>query len=452
MLIYSTKEHFVPTDCPGVLRAQENTERAVTLSNGMITENIRTEAKGMSALFHSGGYRGFASVSGCSENDAKRVLDSARKNFAMLGVSSSAPKRSKDAYSHLPDCTDAPQCRLIEAVKTVDGILTARCPKITGRKVRLHTLSTEKYLQSFSGVTCHSLTPRTNVYITLKIGSISISDSIGGVGFFDDVFESLCAVEMLIDELYADLIEKCAPVITPSGDIPTIMSDCTGILIHEAFGHIAEGDSVVEGSVLKNSIGREVAAPIISASDFAGEAFGKSVPQPQFVDDEGNHCVDAPLIKNGILSSYMTDEATALAIGHPRTGNARAATYADVPVVRMRNTAIHPGSSTLEEMIASTENGIYIKRTGGGQADMTGRFMFAVQTSYRIKDGCIVGALPDLTCTGNSFDTLKAVTMVGSDIKWRHSSLCGKLGQTIPVGMSGPSIKTVTYISGGKQR
>ena len=106
----------------------------------------------------------------------------------------------------------------------------------------------------------------------------------------------------------------------------------------------------------------------------------------------------------------------------------------------MRNTAIHPGSSTLEEMISSVDDGYYLVSSNNGQADTTGEFMFGVCCGYEIKNGKIGRALLDTTISGIAFNVLKTVDAVGNSVSWQSSGYCGKK-QPMPVGLGGPALR-----------
>jgi TldD protein len=129
------------------------------------------------------------------------------------------------------------------------------------------------------------------------------------------------------------------------------------------------------------------------------------------------------------------------------TGNARAYSYTDEPLVRMRNTAILSGASKIEDMIASIDDGYLLMRPTNGQADSTSEFMFGVQMGYEIKNGKLGNAISDTTISGVAFDMLNNVTMVSDEMVWSCAGMCGKK-QPMPVGMGGPAVKTKVYIGG----
>ena len=143
----------------------------------------------------------------------------------------------------------------------------------------------------------------------------------------------------------------------------------------------------------------------------------------------------------------MNSRETAARYGMVPRGNARAWAFNDEPLIRMRNTCILPGASTLDEMIASVEDGYYLIESSNGQADLTGEFMFGVSLGYEIKNGKLGHALLDTTVSGVAFEMLKTVDMLSDHVSWSSSGFCGKK-QPMPVGMGGPDMRCRITIGG----
>ena len=219
------------------------------------------------------------------------------------------------------------------------------------------------------------------------------------------------------------------------------------MLSHEAVGHTVEADLVLGGSVAAHSLNKPVGSELVNLTDFAHTAFGETCPLPVYIDDEGTEAADVPLIKNGILTGYMNSRESAQHFGMQPGGNARAWQFSDEPLIRMRNTAVHPGKDKLEDMIASIDDGYYLIDSGNGQADTTGEFMFGVTMGYEIKGGKIGKALLDTTISGVAFEMLKTVDMVSDTVTWASSGFCGKK-QPMPVGMGGPALRCKVKIGG----
>ena len=143
----------------------------------------------------------------------------------------------------------------------------------------------------------------------------------------------------------------------------------------------------------------------------------------------------------------MNSRETAKHFNMKPTGHARAWLFSDEPLIRMRNTAILPGKDKLEDIISSVDDGYYLIKTGNGQADTTGEFMFGIGLGYEIKNGKLGRAILDTTISGIAFDMLKTVDMVSDDMVWSSSGFCGKK-QPMPTGMGGPAMRCKVMIGG----
>ena len=220
-----------------------------------------------------------------------------------------------------------------------------------------------------------------------------------------------------------------------------------GILAHEAMGHPCEADLVLGGSVTGDLVGKRVASDLITMVDFAHTYEGEEVVVPVYCDDEGMPGKDAVLIRDGILTGFMSSRETASRLGIAATGSARAYAPSDEPLVRMRNTAILPGKSKLDDMIAGIEDGYLLLRTGNGQADSTTEFMFAISLGYEVKNGRIGRAIKDTTMSGSAIKVLSSADAVSDDMKWNSGGYCGKK-QPMVVSMGGPAIRAQVHMGG----
>jgi len=208
-----------------------------------------------------------------------------------------------------------------------------------------------------------------------------------------------------------------------------------------------EADLVLGGSVAGPMVDEMVASPLVSMTDFAHTAFGQEAPLPVYVDDEGVLAQDAELIRNGRLTGYMVNRELGRHFSMRPQGNARAFAFNDEPLIRMRNTAVHPGLDKFEDMIASVEDGYYLISSNNGQADTTGEFMFGISLGYEIKNGRLGRAIFDTTISGVAFDMLKTVDRVSDRVSWSSSGFCGKK-QLMPVGLGGPDLRCDVMIGG----
>lgn len=235
----------------------------------------------------------------------------------------------------------------------------------------------------------------------------------------------------------------------PGGLSTLILSPAmVGLLSHEAIGHTVEADFVLSGSVAAGKIGKKIASPLITLYDSGavqGSPHGGGNLQ---VDDEGVPTQETPVILNGVLNSYLHNRESAALFGVPPTGNARAWVYSDEPLIRMRNTYIKPGTTPLEEIIASTSDGYLLEGPLGGQADSTGEFMFGAQKVYRIEKGKLKGLFRGATISGQAFEVLSSVDAISKEFRLDlGSGYCGK-GQPAKVDAGGPYIRCKATIGG----
>ena len=449
--IITPRKALFADDMQTVLRGHENRMRRVTLVKGNLTQNARSASRGISARVTRNGRYGFSSVSAYTEEDARRVLRAATENAHFLDSRAAALGRSYPALSaegNIPllPVTDVEQKRYIDLCRTVDGYIAARCPRLTSRTVSYYEDSQEKIIASSDAASGHVSYPRCYLYVMMTADAkagipVEVFQAFGGGGSFEDHFSDPRALEGQIDRLYQRLMDKTEGVWPKAGVQTVILGGMMGgMLAHEAVGHTVEAGLVLGGSVGGPNLGKPVASELVTLTDYAHTAFGQPVPLPVWLDDEGTIAQDVTLIDHGILTGYMNSRETAEHFSMPPAGNARAWTYADEPLIRMRNTAIAPGTSTLEEMIASIDDGYYLIDSSNGQADLTGEFMFGVSLGYEIRHGKLGAALLDTTVSGIAFEMLKTVDMVSDHITWSSSGFCGKK-QPMPVGMAGPEMR-----------
>ena len=169
------------------------------------------------------------------------------------------------------------------------------------------------------------------------------------------------------------------------------------------------------------------------------------------MDDEGTPTQCTTLIEEGVLSAYMQDKFNARLMGAKSTGNGRRESFAHLPMPRMTNTYMLPGPHDPEEILASVERGLYAANFGGGQVDITsGKFVFSASEAYLIENGKRTRPVKGATLIGNGPDVLTRVSMVGNDLELDAGiGICGKEGQTVPVGVGQPTLKVDELTVGG---
>ncbi len=147
----------------------------------------------------------------------------------------------------------------------------------------------------------------------------------------------------------------------------------------------------------------------------------------------------------------MQDKLNAKLMGMQSTGNCRRESYAHIPMPRMTNTYMLAGQHSPEEIIRSVKRGLYAVNFGGGQVDITsGQFVFSTSEAYLIEDGKVTKPVKGATLIGNGPDVMKKISMVGNDLALdRGIGVCGKDGQSVPVGVGQPTLKIDALTVGG---
>lgn len=248
-------------------------------------------------------------------------------------------------------------------------------------------------------------------------------------------------------EKAVDMLDAQPP---KGGEFKVILdSTLAGVFAHEAFGHLSEADHVYENDKLREImvLGRTFGGRFLNISD-SGQVPG--LTGSFAYDDEGVPTGKQYLIREGELVGRLHSRETAGKMNEAPTGNARAQSYSVPPLVRMRNTAIEPGETPLEDMLAEVKDGVYCKNWYGGQTSME-MFTFSCMEAYAIRDGKLAEPLRGVNLSGNVFTTLENIVAVGNDFAWDPAGgTCGKGGQSAPVGDGSPHVLISKCLVGGQ--
>ncbi|GKW53965.1 metalloprotease TldD [Pseudoalteromonas shioyasakiensis] len=236
----------------------------------------------------------------------------------------------------------------------------------------------------------------------------------------------------------------------PAGSMEVVLgAGWPGVLLHEAVGHGLEGDFNRKGaSAFSGKVGQKVASELCTVVDDGTIADRRGSLN---VDDEGTPAAYNVLIENGILKGYMQDKLNARLMGVNPTGNARRESYAHLPMPRMTNTYMLGGEHSQADIISSVKKGIFAPNFGGGQVDITsGKFVFSASEAYLIENGKITQPIKGATLIGNGPEVMQQISMVGNDLALdKGVGVCGKDGQSVPVGVGQPSLKIDNLTVGG---
>jgi len=234
-----------------------------------------------------------------------------------------------------------------------------------------------------------------------------------------------------------------------AGEMAVVLAaSAGGTFIHEAIGHSLEVDHVQEGSspAYRGQRGRAVAPDTITVIDDPTLPFQRG----SFAfDDEGVEARPTALVKNGVLTDFLYDRATALREERPSNGHGRRESFASRPIPRMSNLYIAPGQDDPAKIIKELKSGLLVTRMGGGQVDTaSGEFVFEVDEGWRVQDGKIMNLVRDANLLGVGPEALLSIDRVGWDMGW-GVGVCGKEGQSVAVSDGQPTIRMPKLVVGG---
>ena len=291
---------------------------------------------------------------------------------------------------------------------------------------------------------------RLSVTVIIESNGKREQGSAGGGGRFDYAYFDDAMLRKYAAQAVHQAVVNLDASPAPAGNMTVVLGNgWPGILLHEAIGHGLEGDFNRKGSsAFSGRIGERVAAPGVTVVDDGTLARRRGSMQ---MDDEGNPAQCTTLIENGILKGYLQDSLNARLMGVPVTGNARRESYAHIPMPRMTNTYMLNGDKDPQEIIASVKHGLYAVNFGGGQVDITsGKFVFSTSEAYLIEDGKITHPVKGATLIGNGPDVLTRISMIGNDMALDPGvGVCGKEGQSVPVGVGQPTVRIDGLTVGG---
>lgn len=244
------------------------------------------------------------------------------------------------------------------------------------------------------------------------------------------------------------LLEAADP---PAGEMPVVLAPGhSGVLIHEAVGHLLEADFVrKKTSIFWNKLGRKVGSSLITIFD------DPTIPGfrgSYAVDDEGTRPGKTLLIEKGRVRGFLQDRLSARLLKRPLTGHGRREGYEFPPIPRMSNTYIDRGEDEPVDIIRSVSKGFYVQSLQGGEVEDSGKFTFSVSLGFLIESGRLTAPVRQATLIGTNIDILNRVEAVGSDLAFSlQTGTCGKEGQSVPVTDGCPTVKISAMTVGGRR-
>ena len=429
-----------------------------TVEDGIVREGVFSLDQGVGVRAISGEKTGFAYA---DQLDLESLTDAvqAARSIAHAGGNQqyrigSRPeaKALYPAVNPLPSRSDEDKVALLARLDRDVRAMDSRVVQVVASLIGLHDVV---LIVGSDGTLAADVRPlvRLNVSVILEDGDRREQGYAGGGGLGD---LSLVMNEEASLGIASEAVRQAAvnmdAIPAPAGNMTVVLgAGWPGVLLHEAIGHGLEGDfNRKKTSVFSGRIGETVASPECTVVD-DGTLPGRRASLT--VDYEGTPSECTTLIENGVLRGYMQDKQNARLMGTRSTGNARRESYAHAPMPRMTNTYMLPGSHDPEEILASVDKGIYAPNFGGGQVDITsGKFVFSISEGYLIEKGKKTQPVKGAMLIGSGHEVLRRVSMVGNDLKLDAGiGVCGKEGQSVPVGVGQPTLRVDGLTVGGTQ-
>lgn len=439
---------------------QSSQHETWVLEDGIIKDGSYNIERGVGVRAVCGEKTGFA-YSDEITKDALLTAANAAKTISAQGgkhqVSTFSTTKKRDIYRANNPLLAMQESEKIAILRLVDEYVRKQEPDVSQVIVSLSGVYEEILVAATDGTLSTDMRPliRLNCSVIVERDGRRERGSAGAGGrftydFFMQDQDGVPRYQQLADEALHMANVNLQAIDAPAGVMPVVLgSGWPGVLLHEAVGHGLEGDFNRKGaSTFSGRIGEQVAAKGVTVVDDGTMVDRRGSLN---VDDEGIPTQHNVLIEDGILTKYMQDKLNARLMGVAPTGNGRRESYAHLPMPRMTNTFMLAGQHEPEEIIASVEKGIYAPNFGGGQVDITsGKFVFSTSEAYLIEKGKITAPVKGATLIGNGPEVMRKVSMIGNDLSLDHGvGVCGKDGQSVPVGVGQPTLKVDELTVGG---
>jgi TldD protein len=441
----------------GDLYFQTSQQESWVMDDGILREGSFNIEKGVGIRAMAGEKTGFAYCDDLrgnaitqAVNNARAIVKQGQSGTSAVALSSKPAPALYTAQNPL-DSRDADE--KVELLKKLDAYTRSLDERIEQVIISLSGGIDHILVAATDNTLAADIRPLVRLNVTVLMHQSDRreqgSAGAGGRHGYDVFFDTDRAYE-LAREAVRQAATNLESVATPAGSMPVVLGPgWPGVLLHEAVGHGLEGDFNRKGtSAFSNKVGQQVASPLCTVVD-DGTLLDRRGSLS--IDDEGVPAQCTTLIENGVLKGYMQDKMNARLMGTQSTSNGRRESFAHLPMPRMTNTYMLAGESDPEEIISSVDKGLYAVNFGGGQVDITsGRFVFSLSEAYLIEKSKLTAPVKGATLIGSGPEVMGKISMVGNNLELDQGvGVCGKEGQSVPVGVGQPSLKIDDITVGG---
>ncbi|WDE10937.1 metalloprotease TldD [Thalassomonas haliotis] len=432
------------------------------LEDGIVREGSYNIERGVGVRAISGEKTGFSYSDDISERALQLAADAA-KGIAHSGQSATVQAFKRQSpiltYAAVEPLSSLSQEQKISLMHEVEAHARATDKRVQQVIVNLSGVYEKVLVAATDGTYGTDIRPLVRLNCSVLVeenGKRERASSGGGArtdySYFFEVENGKARYLAYAEEAVRQALVNLVAIEAPAGNLPVVLgAGWPGVLLHEAVGHGLEGDFNRKGSsAFSGKVGQQVTSELCTIVDDGTISNRRGSVN---IDDEGTPGQYNVLIEKGILKGYMQDKHNAALMGVKATGNGRRESYAHLPMPRMTNTYMLGGEHTPQDIIKSVKKGIYAPNFAGGQVDITsGKFVFTSSEAYMIENGEITSPVKGATLIGSGPEAMKNVSMVGNDLKLDAGvGICGKDGQSVPVGVGQPTLKIDEMTIGGTQ-
>ncbi len=439
----------------GELYLQYAQSESFSFDDGRLKSAAYDTTKGFGLRSVQGEVSGYAHSSELSEDALRRAKDTVQSIKSGKGATLAIhPKGTNEKlYSEENPLLGMAFKDKISLLEEIDAYARARDPKVCQVSGSISGEWQTIEIIRPGGHRVRDIRPlvRLNVSVVVKDGDRMESGYQGAGGRYE--YSELLTEENWkgqVDEALRQAMVNLESIAAPAGEMDVVLGPgWPGVLLHEAIGHGLEGDFNRKGtSAFAGLLGQKIAAKGVTIVD---NGTLENRRGSLTFDDEGTPTNCTTLIEDGILVGYMQDRMNARLMGVEATGNGRRQSYAHQPMPRMTNTYMLAGKQDPAEILEGVKDGLYAVNFGGGQVDITnGKFVFSCTEAYLVKDGKIGAPVKGATLIGNGADVLTKVSAIGNDLELDSGvGICGKAGQSVPVGVGQPTLRIDGLTVGG---
>ncbi len=426
---------------------EESRHTVIRGRSGQIDTSSSGREAGVGIRVFSGQHFRYAYTNDLREGTLLRL---ARELSDGSGSGNRAPLRELAAYGDPQLAAGTDYARKLEVIRRAVSAGMASGNGVTQVAVRYLDLDRQILVANTSGLLSSDRQCKTRIQITAYAqagGEIQSGfagpGAMAGLEFYDHLDVEGYARSAAQKAITAARSRRC-----PGGMMSVVVdSGFGGLMFHEACGHSLEANSVSKGaSEFAGKLGCQVASPLVTLIDDGTipGAWGSTA-----IDDEGNPAQRNVLIENGVLKGYLVDQLESRRMGIPATGSGRRQNYRYPPESRMTNTFIAPGSSTREEIIAATEQGLFVGGINGGSVNpANGEFNFSASDCWLIEHGRLTEPVHGATLIGSGGQVLQQVDMVGDNLALGQG-YCYNNSGALPICAGQPTIRVKTILVGG---